>query len=112
MNRKTRHDRLCRLAALVLQHQSAAMAEAGKRLEILQKQIDALDAFPADRLFADIALAQRHFAYETWASKRRADLYLQRELRQIEWREEHLKSSRALARMDLLEALRHRPKKP
>lgn len=106
MSGREKRERLCGLAALVLRHQSAELAKAAQRLDRLTQQIERLEMFPSEDILSDMAFAQRNYPYETWATRRRAALYLQRELSQIDWEEEHRKASRALARLRLLERLR------
>lgn len=105
MSGDARLARLSEMADMVLQARSAELSRIAAAREALKAQLAALEApHPAEGL-SPSATALVSFDYETWASRRRADLNLQIAARQAEWLLHLDETRRAFGRAQVLQRL-------
>ena len=96
--------RLRQMAEMVLEARSAQLARATARRDALREQLTALDRLPpAD---AELAASQSWFAFEQWASIRRAEINLNLAAREAERLGQLQETRRAFGRSQVLGRLK------
>lgn len=72
-----RIDRLMDMASMVLDARSQALRAENAKLDALSRQLAALEAKPVETEASWSATDRSTFAYEQWATRRRAEINLQ-----------------------------------
>lgn len=96
--------RLRQMAEMVLETRSAELARATARRDALRGQLAALDRLPPPG--ADLAASQSWFAFEQWASARRAEINLHLAAREAERLVQLQETRRAFGRSQVLGKLK------
>lgn len=105
MSRDARLGPLADMAGMVLDARSAELARIAAARDALKAQLAALNAPRAAEGLSAAAEAQVSFDYETWASRRRAELNLKIAAKHAEWLSHLDETRRAFGRVQVLDRL-------
>lgn len=105
MSQRERLGRLVEIAAMVRDARAARLARIAAERDTLKDQLKALDAPGGEEGLVPAAAAMVRFDYETWASRRRADLNLRIAAKHAEWLAQLDDSRRAFGRAQVLDRL-------
>ncbi|MCB6177941.1 hypothetical protein LHP98_07330 [Rhodobacter sp. Har01] len=97
--------RLSAMAGMVLDVRSAALSRLAAERDALKAQLAALNAPRATEGLAPAAAAQVRFDYETWASRRRAELNLKIAAKHAEWLSHLDETRQAFGRAQVLDRM-------
>lgn len=105
MSGDDRLQRLAAMAGMVLDARSAELTRIATARDALKVQLAALNAPRSAEGLSPSAAAQVSFDFETWASRRRADLNLRIAAKHAEWLAHLDETRRAFGRAQVLDKL-------